>query len=95
MVVLIMPPFPCGRPSISIILELDLHTCTLEDTKGLSAVPFSFKLRRGAPQATGFAGWFDVSFRGRDGVASLTMPVELSTSPALGYTHWGQQVDTK
>lgn len=75
-----------------VVKELDLHTCTLDETKGLSAVPFSFKLRRGAPQATGFAGWFDVSFRGRDGVSPLSVPVEFSTSPTKGYTHWGQQV---
>jgi len=33
-----------------------------------------------------------VSFRGRDGVAPLARPVEFSTAPAAGYTHWGQQV---
>lgn len=74
------------------LAELDLHTCTLEDTKGLDATPFSFKLRNGAPAVTGFAGWFDVAFRGRDRVAPLSSPVELSTEPAAGYTHWGQQV---
>lgn len=71
--------------------ELDLHTCTLEDTKGLEATAFSFPLKNGAPPVTGFAGWFDVSFRGRDGVAPLASPIEFSTSPAAGYTHWGQQ----
>lgn len=72
--------------------ELDLHTCSLEDTKGLDETSFSFPLRNGAPPVTGFSGWFDVSFRGRDGVAPLDRPVEFSTAPAAGYTHWGQQV---
>lgn len=76
----------------SVLLELDLHTCSLEDTKGLGTTSFSFPLRNGAPPVTGFAGWFDVSFRGRDGVAPLDRPVEFSTAPAAGYTHWGQQV---
>ncbi|CAN0109972.1 unnamed protein product [Ectocarpus sp. 6 AP-2014] len=74
------------------VKELDLHTCSLEDTKGLEKTLFSFPLRDGAPPVTGFAGWFDVSFRGRDGVAPLQRPVDFSTAPAAGYTHWGQQV---
>ncbi|CAM9397452.1 unnamed protein product [Ectocarpus sp. 8 AP-2014] len=80
---------PCG--TCARISELDLHTCSLEDTKGLEKTLFSFPLRDGAPPVTGFAGWFDVSFRGRDGVAPLQRPVEFSTAPAAGYTHWGQQ----
>ncbi|CAN0046775.1 unnamed protein product, partial [Laminaria digitata] len=74
--------------------ELDLRTCTLDDTKGLGETAFSFPLKNGAPPVTGFAGWFDVSFRGRDDIAPLLKPVEFSTSPAAGYTHWGQQVGT-
>ncbi|CAM9377230.1 unnamed protein product [Scytosiphon promiscuus] len=83
-----------GRQVVSepkTVKELDLHTCSLEDTKGLKETPFSFPLRNGAPPVTGFAGWFDVSFRGRDEVAPLDRPVEFSTAPAAGYTHWGQQ----
>lgn len=84
--ILVSCRFPARRS------ELDLHTCSLEDTKGLDETAFSFPLRNGAPPVTGFSGWFDVSFRGRDEVAPLDRPVEFSTAPAAGYTHWGQQV---
>jgi len=42
------------------------------------------------PKLTGFAGWFDVDFKGstqNPAVANVT----LSTAPHVGYTHWGQQ----
>lgn len=77
-------------PSLS-LEELDLHTCTLNDARGLAEAAFSFELKPGHAPASGFAGWFDVAFRGRDSVAPLPEPVEFSTSPSSGYTHWGQQ----
>jgi len=39
---------------------------------------------------TGFAGWFEVDFRGSAG-SPAPKQVTLSTAPHVGYTHWGQQ----
>eukprot|EP01123_Difflugia_compressa_P013517 TRINITY_DN630_c0_g1_i2.p1 TRINITY_DN630_c0_g1~~TRINITY_DN630_c0_g1_i2.p1 ORF type:complete len:409 (-),score=83.00 TRINITY_DN630_c0_g1_i2:27-1196(-) len=39
---------------------------------------------------TGFAGWFEVDFKGSTSQPATTN-ITLSTAPHIGYTHWGQQ----
>lgn len=90
--------------------RLDLHTCTLQDVKGVDPTAFSFSdfdiyagaaadedaagAGAGPTRVSGFAGWFTADFKGRDGASSiipaLSNEVTLDTSPANGYTHWGQ-----
>lgn len=40
---------------------------------------------------SGFAGWFSVHFKGSP-AHPVKSPVELSTAPSEGYTHWAQEV---
>ncbi|CAM9556658.1 unnamed protein product [Discosporangium mesarthrocarpum] len=71
----------------AVIKEMDLHTCTLEDTAGVQTTKLEWQVLHPHKQGNAVAGWFDVSFRGRD-EAPLGFPVNLSTSPDAGYTHW-------
>eukprot|EP00815_Leptocylindrus_aporus_P012998 CAMPEP_0116073834 /NCGR_PEP_ID=MMETSP0322-20121206/15525_1 /TAXON_ID=163516 /ORGANISM="Leptocylindrus danicus var. apora, Strain B651" /LENGTH=412 /DNA_ID=CAMNT_0003563277 /DNA_START=82 /DNA_END=1320 /DNA_ORIENTATION=+ len=89
-----------------VIKELDLATCTIEDSKGIHIddefSSFDFDIDGGdedydgAP-VSGFAGWFTSHFKSRtdeDGLNApkLNSPALLNTGPEAGYTHWGQQV---
>jgi len=88
------------------VKRLDLATCTIEDSKGISLgdelSKFDFDVSSrdesydGSP-LSGFAGWFTSDFMSRtdsEGVNApkLTNAVVLNTGPDAGYTHWGQQV---
>ncbi|CAM9260123.1 unnamed protein product [Phaeothamnion confervicola] len=72
------------------VKQLDMHTCTLQEVQGVEQTPFSFEVD-GNVHASGFAGWFNVDFRGT-AETPCQHPVVLSTGPDNGYTHWGQQV---
>jgi len=82
-----------GPPKV--LKEFDLHTCTLDDVKGLHE---EFELTMEAKetngqetQVSGIGGWFDVHFRGSE-QNPATEEVVLSTAPdEQGATHWGQQ----
>jgi len=82
---------------------LDMMTCTIEDSKGITAgdehakFEFSIDGTRNEGPVSGFAGWFTADFMSRTDEAGanapkLPNPSFLSTGPENGYTHWGQQV---
>lgn len=82
---------------------LDMMTCTIEDSKGVSSgdpnatFDFSVDGSRNHGPVSGFAGWFTADFKSRtdeggDSAPKLPNPSFLSTGPENGYTHWGQQV---
>jgi protein arginine N-methyltransferase 1 len=84
------------------IKYLDMMTCTLQDSRGISADEpmhtFDFTIdgskERGPVSA--LAGWFTADFKSRTDEAGadapkLSHPSFLSTGPENGYTHWGQQ----
>jgi protein arginine N-methyltransferase 1 len=83
------------------IKQLDMHTCTIADVRGIDAGPdaeFDFEVNGDevAGPISGFAGWFTADFRSRTDAAGvnapkLLHPAFLSTGPENGYTHWGQQ----
>ncbi|KAL2630577.1 hypothetical protein R1flu_015263 [Riccia fluitans] len=78
-----------GAPVI--IKEFDCLTTTVEE---VAAIRSSFKLRfhEGQRKCSGFAGWFDVQFKGSPSNPA-DEEVELTTAPsAEETTHWGQQV---
>ena len=56
---------------------------------GVEDAPFRFPVP--LDRCAAFAGWFDTYFEGSPSCPAKN-PVTLSTSPADGYTHWGQQV---
>ena len=68
---------------------IDLNTCTLAESRGIEDAPFRFPVP--LDRCAAFAGWFDTYFEGSPSCPAKN-PVTLSTSPADGYTHWGQQV---
>jgi len=85
------------------IKYFDMMTCTLEDSKGITADEpmnsFDFSVDGSEVQGpiSAFAGWFTADFKSRTdegGVDApkLSHPSFLSTGPENGYTHWGQQV---
>lgn len=85
------------------IKYLDMMTCTIEDSKGITAgdemAQFDFNVDGAKCQGpvSGFAGWFTADFKSRTDDAGvnapkLPNPSFLSTGPENGYTHWGQQV---
>eukprot|EP00262_Sarcandra_glabra_P019177 TRINITY_DN7139_c0_g1_i1.p1 TRINITY_DN7139_c0_g1~~TRINITY_DN7139_c0_g1_i1.p1 ORF type:complete len:380 (+),score=53.78 TRINITY_DN7139_c0_g1_i1:118-1257(+) len=78
-----------GAPAI--IKELDCLTTTVDEIRDVRA-NFSSSISVDKTRLCGFAGWFDVHFRGsRDNPARNE--VELSTAPSTDNpTHWGQQV---
>jgi protein arginine N-methyltransferase 1 len=81
------------------IKQLDMHTCTIADVRGVDAGPdaeFDFEVNGDevAGPISGFAGWFTADFRSRTDAAGVDAPkikhpAFLCTSPANGYTHWG------
>jgi len=89
----------------STVGQWDLLTASVEDLKGvnstfelevpalvLSADPEGGVVR--TPKSlplSGFAGWFTVSFKGSPEHPAKS-PVEMSTAPSAGYTHWGQEL---
>ncbi|KAJ6829758.1 protein arginine N-methyltransferase PRMT10 [Iris pallida] len=78
-----------GTPAI--VKEIDCLTATIEEIREVTS-NFSLNINVDRTRLSGFAGWFDVHFRG-----SLQNPatseIELNTAPsAEDYTHWGQQV---
>ena len=82
-----------GEPAV--LKRLDLLTCTLED---ITEVKASFRVAldlAGHPTGTrlcGFAGWFDVHFRGSPSQPAIE-EVELSTAPSPNCqqsTQWGE-----
>jgi protein arginine N-methyltransferase 1 len=85
------------------VKHLDMATCTLADSKGITAgdkgATFDFDVKsEDAPGSTisGFAGWFDADFKSRTDEGGATAPkipnpAYLTTGPEAGYTHWGQQ----
>jgi len=77
-----------GQPAA--VKHLDLHTCTIKEALGVDPAPFSFTTDVPA-KVSGFAGWFDTDFAGSEENPASEV-VTLSTAPAIGYTHWGQQV---
>ncbi|CAM6100257.1 unnamed protein product [Calypogeia fissa] len=78
-----------GHPVV--VKEFDCLTCTMEEIERVYS-RFRIPLHPGHSRVCGFAGWFDVHFKG-----SATDPadqvVELTTAPSTDETtHWGQQV---
>jgi len=90
-----------GEPSI--IKHLDMATCTIEDSRGVSKdakdSKFEFTVDGSSANGpiSGFSGWFTADFKSRtdvDGLGAapvISYPAFLSTGPENGYTHWGQQ----
>lgn len=84
------------------IKYFDMMTCTIEDSKGVSADEASFEFAVDGDRETGpisgIAGWFTSDFKSRtdekgiDTAPKMSAPAFLSTGPENGYTHWGQQV---
>ena len=77
-----------GQPAV--IKRLNLNTCTLEDSAGVSSTPFNI-LVPFPVRISGYASWFTVDFNGST-ASPAAKRVTLSTGPEVGYTHWGQQV---
>eukprot|EP00850_Spirogloea_muscicola_P016624 SM000136S00170 [mRNA] locus=s136:128958:131797:- [translate_table: standard] len=77
-----------GTPAV--LKEFDCHKVTLADIERVSA-EFSLPLSLQHSTLSGFAGWFDVHFRGSQENPAGEV-VELSTAPSANETtHWGQQ----
>ncbi|EFJ04382.1 hypothetical protein SELMODRAFT_267887 [Selaginella moellendorffii] len=73
-----------------VVKEIDCSNATLQDIAAVKS-RFSFTLS-GSDRLCGFAGWFDVHFRG-NASNPADKEVELTTSPSdTDTTHWGQQV---
>lgn len=73
-----------------VLRQFDLTTCTLEEVEKIPPTNFSMRIPYPAT-ISGFAGWFTVDFLGSPENPVVT-PVQLTTGPEGGYTHWGQQV---
>ncbi|KAK6941615.1 hypothetical protein RJ641_026992 [Dillenia turbinata] len=78
-----------GTPAV--IKEIDCLTATVNDLLQVRAT-FSSSITAEDTRLCGFAGWFDVHFRGRkENLAQEE--IELTTAPSVDNgTHWGQQV---
>ncbi|XP_078432339.1 protein arginine methyltransferase 10 [Wolffia australiana] len=77
--------------SAALIKEIDCLTASVEEIRTVHA-EFSSKIGADRTLVSGFAGWFDVHFRGNS-KNPATRDVELTTAPsAEDCTHWGQQV---
>ena len=85
-----------------VVKELDMMTCTIEESRGIPAdypaAKFDFDISGDeyAGPISGFAGWFTADFKSRTDAAGteaprIHHPAFLSTGPENGYTHWGQQ----
>ena len=80
----------------TVVKELDMATCTLEDAKGVKSVSFQFTATKStdledeAQFISGLAGWFTVDFQSRSDKIGMTYapqvknPVHLSTGPEVG-----------
>jgi protein arginine N-methyltransferase 1 len=78
-----------GEPAL--VMEFDCLKATLEETASVRS-QFRILIDNGGPKVAGFAGWFDVHFRGCPSDPA-DVEVELSTAPSVDdTTHWGQQV---
>lgn len=78
-----------GRPAV--IMELDCRRVAVADLEVIRA-DFRLPLHAGAPSLSGFAGWFDVHFKGSK-ESPAERAVELTTAPSRDETtHWGQQL---
>ncbi|XP_028108428.1 protein arginine N-methyltransferase PRMT10-like isoform X2 [Camellia sinensis] len=75
----------------AIIKDIDCLTATVNDILNLRASILS-SISSEETRLCGFAGWFDVHFRGsKENPAQ--QEIELTTAPSEDYsTHWGQQV---
>jgi len=71
-----------------IIKDIDILTCNLDSIKSVNS-ELKMKINN-ATRFCGFVGWFDVVFRGSPQNPTSSV-ITLSTSPYIGYTHWGQQ----
>uniref|UniRef100_A0A0D6R564 Protein arginine N-methyltransferase PRMT10 n=1 Tax=Araucaria cunninghamii TaxID=56994 RepID=A0A0D6R564_ARACU len=78
-----------GTPAA--VKEMDCLKATVDEISSVHAkftIPFTIEQGR----FSGFAGWFDVHFRGNSS-SPATHEVELTTAPSIDNpTHWGQQV---
>lgn len=78
-----------GTPAI--VKEIDCLTATVDEILTIKA-NFSSLISMENTRFCGFAGWFDVHFRGR-GEDPAKNEIELTTAPSVqNSTHWGQQV---
>lgn len=87
----------------AMVKHLDMVTCTIEDSRGISSdtkeAHFDFRVDGNTTcgPISGFAGWFTADFKsrtdpiGKDAAPKISHPAFLSTGPENGYTHWGQQ----
>ncbi|KAM0944872.1 putative methyltransferase [Dioscorea sansibarensis] len=77
-----------GTPAI--IKEIDCLTATIDEIRELH-VKFSLRINLDRTRLSGFAGWFDVHFRGSPRNPAKN-EVELTTAPSEDNpAHWGQQ----
>ncbi|XVF88425.1 hypothetical protein PTKIN_Ptkin19aG0050200 [Pterospermum kingtungense] len=75
----------------AVIKEIDCLTATVDDIL-LVRSTFSSAISMEHTRLCGFAGWFDVHFRGRV-EDPAQQEIELTTAPSVNDgTHWGQQV---
>ncbi|KAF6164542.1 hypothetical protein GIB67_025368 [Kingdonia uniflora] len=78
-----------GIPGI--IKEIDCLTATVEEILNVRA-NISSSITEEKTRLCGFAGWFDVHFRGSK-QSPARLEIELTTAPSENNgTHWGQQV---
>ncbi|KAG9147371.1 hypothetical protein Leryth_019513 [Lithospermum erythrorhizon] len=78
-----------GTPAL--VMEIDCLTATVNDIITINA-NISSSVTADNTWLCGFAGWFDVHFRGRN-ENPAQKEIELSTAPSENCgTHWGQQV---
>ncbi|XP_039126042.1 protein arginine N-methyltransferase PRMT10-like [Dioscorea cayenensis subsp. rotundata] len=84
----INPSQVIGTPDV--IKEIDCLTVTVDEIRELH-VKFSLRIKQDKTKLSGFAGWFDVRFRGSTQNPAKN-EVVLTTAPSLvNQTHWGQQ----
>ncbi|XVE98277.1 hypothetical protein REPUB_Repub03eG0091700 [Reevesia pubescens] len=75
----------------AVIKDIDCLTATVNDILQVTST-FSSAISMEQTRLCGFAGWFDVHFRGRV-EDPAQQEIELTTAPSSNNgTHWGQQV---
>ncbi|MBA0719251.1 hypothetical protein Golax_006948 [Gossypium laxum] len=75
----------------AVIKEIDCLTASVDDILEVKS-SFSSAISMASTRLCGFAGWFDVHFRGR-GEDPAQKEIELTTAPSSNNgTHWGQQI---
>ncbi|KAJ8751584.1 hypothetical protein K2173_016831 [Erythroxylum novogranatense] len=75
----------------AVVKEIDCLTATVNDILEVRS-NFSSSVTLENSRLCGFAGWFDVHFRG-SGNDPARQAIELTTAPSIDNgTHWGQQV---